>query len=209
MLQCLPPIILTIVSPLIHLYKAVNGGMMGWIVGPDSELIFWVPLSHQLGLWWPENVAVMSSNVTKLDFNQFRQGRPWQQCRKSFWYRHSFHLIFHSLIPIWIWCSAWEWAWSFWKRCTESHHNVWCISFQAPPIESHQSHHGLHVHRVNALSRVFFVCSLFCWCFPSIASLLIVLNGFGVLWWSASASTIQVLQDPREGSCRSCTEKWV
>jgi hypothetical protein len=29
----------------------------------------------------------------------------------------------------------------FFKSLYESHHNVWCTSFQEPPIESHQSRH--------------------------------------------------------------------
>jgi hypothetical protein len=53
----------------------------------------------------------------------------------------SFCYLVCCLIPIQIWCSAWERAWDFLKVWQRSHHNVWCTSFQEPSIESHQSHH--------------------------------------------------------------------
>ncbi|CAG8736324.1 11246_t:CDS:2, partial [Acaulospora colombiana] len=34
----------------------------GWILGPDSELLFWVPPELRHGLWRPNNVAVMGKS---------------------------------------------------------------------------------------------------------------------------------------------------
>jgi hypothetical protein len=115
--------------------------------------------------------------------------------------------IISSLIPIWICFSLWEFIWHFLKVVQRSHHNVWCISFQTPPL-SHISHVTTYMCTVSMyLSPVYFVYSPFCWCFPSIASLLVVRNG--VLRGRASTFTIQNLQDARESLSRSCTKKQV
>lgn len=61
-----------------------NGSTMenGWILGSDSELLFCVPPSYRLGLWWPKSAAVMAKQSTKLDLSYFVHGTFWQQCRR-------------------------------------------------------------------------------------------------------------------------------
>ena len=51
----------------------------------------------------------------------------------------------------------------FFKSCAESHHNVWCTSFQEPPIESHQSCHVAFFvlcifFRCHSLSLTSYIC---------------------------------------------------
>jgi WD40 repeat protein len=49
----------------------------GWILGPDSELSFWVPDMYRAGLWWPDNSAVISKHIVRLNFCRFVHGTKW------------------------------------------------------------------------------------------------------------------------------------
>jgi WD40 repeat protein len=53
----------------------------GWMLGLDSELLFWVPPWNRVGLWWPRTTAVIAEQSTKLDFSQFVHGTAWYQCK--------------------------------------------------------------------------------------------------------------------------------
>jgi WD40 repeat protein len=67
-----------------HVVPGFEVGMTmenGWMQGPNSELLFWVPPTNRTGLWWPRNTAVISSVVTVLDFRRFVHGDSWQHCR--------------------------------------------------------------------------------------------------------------------------------
>jgi WD40 repeat protein len=54
----------------------------GWILGPNLELLFWVPPSLCIGLWWPRNTVVIAKVSTKLDFKSFCHGNSWAQCKR-------------------------------------------------------------------------------------------------------------------------------
>jgi len=54
----------------------------GWILGTNSESLFWVPPMHRKALWRPSNVCVIGSNSTRLDFSRFVHGTSWRSCRK-------------------------------------------------------------------------------------------------------------------------------
>ena len=54
----------------------------GWIVGSESELLFWVPPLARKGLWWSRTIAVMTHPVLKLDTCYFVHGPSWQQCNR-------------------------------------------------------------------------------------------------------------------------------
>jgi WD40 repeat protein len=54
----------------------------GWILGPNGELIFWIPPLHQTTLWRPSNVSVIGKNPTRLDLSCFVHGSSWNHCRK-------------------------------------------------------------------------------------------------------------------------------
>jgi WD40 repeat protein len=56
--------------------KLVNG----WMLGSESELLFWVPPWNRTGLFWPSNIAVIGDGSTKLDLGKFVHGTSWQQC---------------------------------------------------------------------------------------------------------------------------------
>jgi hypothetical protein len=55
----------------------------GWVLGSQSELLFWVPPTHRIGLWAPRNTAIMGRHTTRLDFHHFVHGKDWQQCKVS------------------------------------------------------------------------------------------------------------------------------
>jgi hypothetical protein len=56
----------------------------GWVLGPNSELLFWVPPELRDGLWRPNNVAIMcNSIVTKLDLKHFVHGESWTLCKEQ------------------------------------------------------------------------------------------------------------------------------
>jgi hypothetical protein len=56
----------------------------GWILGPDSELLFWVPPTLQTGLLRPGNKLLIGEPiVTKLDLTSFVHGELWYLCRES------------------------------------------------------------------------------------------------------------------------------
>jgi hypothetical protein len=53
----------------------------GWVIGSNSELLFWVPASMRDGLWRPRNVtAIGKAMQTKLDFKSFCHGSYWTLC---------------------------------------------------------------------------------------------------------------------------------
>jgi hypothetical protein len=56
----------------------------GWVLGPNSELLFWVPPELRDGLWQPDNVAVITEAITtKLDLKHFVHGQSWALCKEQ------------------------------------------------------------------------------------------------------------------------------
>jgi len=53
----------------------------GWVLGPHSELLFWVPPALRPGLWWPSNTAVIGAYGTRLDLRRFAHGEDWIRCK--------------------------------------------------------------------------------------------------------------------------------
>jgi WD40 repeat protein len=56
----------------------------GWILGPDKELLLWVPPVNRSGLVYPSSRSrVMGvTHITELDFSNFKCGTEWTQCRE-------------------------------------------------------------------------------------------------------------------------------
>jgi hypothetical protein len=52
----------------------------GWIMGPQSQLLLWVPYEHQHMLYWPGNRLVIGTHATALDLRQFVHGPIWHHC---------------------------------------------------------------------------------------------------------------------------------
>ncbi|KIM22555.1 hypothetical protein M408DRAFT_78907 [Serendipita vermifera MAFF 305830] len=53
----------------------------GWILGPNSELLFWVPPTLRTGLWRPANTLVIGQQAAKLGFEHFAHGESWIHCK--------------------------------------------------------------------------------------------------------------------------------
>lgn len=54
----------------------------GWILGPDSELLFWVPPELRKGFYRARNTAIIGRVLkTKLDLGWFVYGGQWSQCK--------------------------------------------------------------------------------------------------------------------------------
>ena len=56
----------------------------GWILGPNDELILWVPPANRLGLLdpFPRRRVMGLTHITELDFSNFKCGTEWMQCRE-------------------------------------------------------------------------------------------------------------------------------
>jgi hypothetical protein len=55
----------------------------GWVLGPDSELLFWVPPTLRDGLLWPGNTLLIGEPIaTKLDLKAFVHGESWSLCKE-------------------------------------------------------------------------------------------------------------------------------
>ncbi|KIM25035.1 hypothetical protein M408DRAFT_226597 [Serendipita vermifera MAFF 305830] len=54
----------------------------GWVLGPKSELLFWVPHELRKGLCLPGRMVLASPfPITELDFSAFVHGESWIQCK--------------------------------------------------------------------------------------------------------------------------------
>jgi hypothetical protein len=56
----------------------------GWILGPDDELLLWVPPANRSDLLTPSSRSrIMGvAHPTELDFSNFKCGMEWMQCRE-------------------------------------------------------------------------------------------------------------------------------
>lgn len=55
----------------------------GWLVGPGSKLLMWIPPEYRTKLWRPSMRAVIGRNMMSLDLSKFAHGPDWAQCRKK------------------------------------------------------------------------------------------------------------------------------
>jgi hypothetical protein len=54
----------------------------GWMLGPDSEPLFWVPPTLRAGLLRPGNKLYIGQAIaTRLDFDSFVHGDSWSLCK--------------------------------------------------------------------------------------------------------------------------------
>ena len=56
----------------------------GWILGPNEELLLWVPPVSRSGLLdpFPRSRVMGLTHTTELDFSNFKCGTEWMQCRE-------------------------------------------------------------------------------------------------------------------------------
>ena len=53
----------------------------GWIVGPATELLFWVPVAYRDKLWSDARLRqVIGKEYVQLDLSQFVYGTSWHEC---------------------------------------------------------------------------------------------------------------------------------
>ncbi|KZP22859.1 hypothetical protein FIBSPDRAFT_952434 [Athelia psychrophila] len=52
----------------------------GWMVNSSGGLLFYVPHAHRAGLWWRQDTAVTSKELTCLDLTRFAYGEDWARC---------------------------------------------------------------------------------------------------------------------------------
>ncbi|KIJ42165.1 hypothetical protein M422DRAFT_171421, partial [Sphaerobolus stellatus SS14] len=55
----------------------------GWLLGPNNELILWIPFSYRDRLWSPHCLVVMGLDAVDLDLSQFVHGPSWTDCWKG------------------------------------------------------------------------------------------------------------------------------
>lgn len=54
----------------------------GWMLGSNSQILFWVPPGLRTGIWRPNNTAVIGNLVTtKLNVESFVHGEDWSLCQ--------------------------------------------------------------------------------------------------------------------------------
>jgi hypothetical protein len=55
----------------------------GWVLGPDSEILFWVPPALRIGLLRPGNKLFIGEAIaTRLDLTSFVHGESWYLCKE-------------------------------------------------------------------------------------------------------------------------------
>jgi hypothetical protein len=52
----------------------------GWIEGPDSQLILWIPYDHHAQLMLPGLIHIVGHHPTYIHLDQFIYGPTWSQC---------------------------------------------------------------------------------------------------------------------------------
>ncbi|KIM23640.1 hypothetical protein M408DRAFT_77168, partial [Serendipita vermifera MAFF 305830] len=59
-----------------------DGAVDGWILGPDSELLLWVPPAVQRGLLQSSNPSIIRDYLAaKLNLHNFVHGKAWTRCK--------------------------------------------------------------------------------------------------------------------------------
>lgn len=53
---------------------------LGWLKGPNGELLLWIPPTHRKSLLRPSNIVTDAPGFTKLDFSRFVAGESWAEC---------------------------------------------------------------------------------------------------------------------------------
>jgi hypothetical protein len=57
----------------------------GWVLGPNSELLFWVPPELRKGLMKKHDLLAIGAKfvTTKLNMESFKHGLLWTNCRDA------------------------------------------------------------------------------------------------------------------------------
>lgn len=55
----------------------------GWVVGPQQQLLFWVPPEHRVGFCWSRTHLIIGECNTSLDLTKFTHGTSWIECHNA------------------------------------------------------------------------------------------------------------------------------
>jgi WD40 repeat protein len=55
-----------------------------WAVGPNKELLLYIPAQHQIALYSPRNSLVIGQGVTMLDSSDVVGGKSWKLCHEQY-----------------------------------------------------------------------------------------------------------------------------
>lgn len=73
--------------PLIDCRTSQHMDNDGWIMGPGSALLFWVPAAYRDRLWPDTRLQfAIGKRLVQLDLSEFVHGTSWHEC-----YRPSSH----------------------------------------------------------------------------------------------------------------------
>ncbi|KAG2137074.1 hypothetical protein DEU56DRAFT_716220, partial [Suillus clintonianus] len=56
-------------------------GVDGWMLGPNRQLLFWVPLGLRQPFYTPRTVLVIPRGNTELYLSRMAHGQHWRNCR--------------------------------------------------------------------------------------------------------------------------------
>ncbi|KAI0339513.1 WD40 repeat-like protein [Trametopsis cervina] len=70
-------------QPVLNTDSSELDDSSGYMLGPDSELLFWVPPDYRVGLYRTSTRWVVAARPLRLDLSRFVHGEHWTQCRNS------------------------------------------------------------------------------------------------------------------------------
>ncbi|KAG2093909.1 uncharacterized protein F5147DRAFT_585230, partial [Suillus discolor] len=53
----------------------------GWMIGPDRQLLFWVPPGLREPFYTPRTALVLPKGNVELDLSRMAHGERWSDCR--------------------------------------------------------------------------------------------------------------------------------
>jgi WD40 repeat protein len=69
-------------SPFLQDYSAL-ANEDGWVVGPDGQLLLWIPLNFHPAMYAAGNILVIANNPLQLDLSSVAHGTSWHKCREQ------------------------------------------------------------------------------------------------------------------------------
>ncbi|KAG2089317.1 uncharacterized protein F5147DRAFT_587190, partial [Suillus discolor] len=55
----------------------------GWVMGPNYQLLFWVPPASRCPFYFPGTVMVVPRGGVELDLSRMAHGMRWSSCRDA------------------------------------------------------------------------------------------------------------------------------
>ena len=67
-------------DPAGYLGDTSKVGNDGWIHGPGSELLLWIPTTLRSSFVPPRTITLLGGYESRIDFTHFVHGMAWEQC---------------------------------------------------------------------------------------------------------------------------------